>query len=332
VSKTRHPQGAPHAVPLHARAVNKDNSDLSDIIVFTKPEINKLHLIIPLLLLILFHPSYVISANSDEAVTADCEFQKVSKVIDGDTFRLHDGSTVRLIGIDTPETVDPRKNVQWFGREASRKLREWVKGETVCLKRGGNDDIDKYDRLLRYVWINNGEFFVNAELIKQGYAFAYTRFPFRYKDEFRDYEKEAREKNLGLWDEKKLSIWQEKVEKNIAIAKTCRDADTICPEDALSHIGEKKTVRFFVKKSFDSGKAIFLNSENDFKVTHNFTAVIFSRNRGRFPDSPDDHYWGQTVDVTGVIKEYKGRAEIILKKVHQIRVVLPQTYTDFEHR
>jgi len=288
--------------------------------------------IIPLLLLILFHTSYGISANSYEALTADCEFQKVSKVIDGDTLRLHNGSKVRLIGIDTPETVDPRKDVQWFGREASKKLREWVKGETVCLKRGGNDDIDKYDRLLRYVWIHDGEFFVNAELIKQGYAFAYTRFPFRYLEEFRGFEKKAKQRNLGLWDERKLRLWQETVEKNSALAKTCGNADTICSEDALSHTGEKKTVRFFVKKSFDSGKAIFLNSENDFKVPHNFTAVIFSRNRGRFPDSPDDHYWGRTVDVTGVIKEYKGRAEIILKKVHQIRVVSPQTYTDFEHR
>ena len=291
--------------------------------MFAKPQFNKLHLIILLFFLILFHLSCSLSTNSEEGVTADCEFQKVSKVIDGDTFTLNDGSKVRLIGIDTPETVDLREDVQWFGKEASKKLREWVEGETVCLRResAGTDDTDKYGRLLRYVWIHDGEFFVNAELIKQGYAFAYTRFPFRYLEEFRGYEKESKGRNLGLWDEKRHNKWQDKVKQETAFSKTCGDADTICPEDALNYIGEKKTVRFFVKKSFDSGKAVFLNSENDYKVPYNFTAVIFSKNRRRFPDAPADHYRGMTVDVTGNIKEYEGRAEIILKKVQQIIIV-----------
>ena len=283
------------------------------------------------------------STNPDEAVIEDCEFWKVSKVIDGDTFRLNNGGKVRLIGLDTPETVDPRKDVQWFGREASEKLREWVEGEAVCLRKDRDriNDTDKYGRLLRYVWIYElnshhkeetsytGDFFVNAELIKQGYAFAYTRFPFKYLEEFRGFEKDAKEKNLGLWDEKRLSIWLEKVKNNSALAKTCGETKTICPENAVNHIGEKKTVRFFVKKSFDSGKAVFLNSENDYKTPHNFTSVIFSYNRNGFPASPADQYWGRTVDVTGVIKEYKGRAEIILKKSSQIRIISPQTYTDF---
>ncbi len=322
MSSIRHPQGAPHAVPLPARAVNEDHPGFPVIIMLTRQKTGNLLLLATLIFsLIICHSSYGMSGNPDVIAVEDCDFQKVSRVIDGDTFSLHDGSKVRLIGIDTPETADRRTDAQWYGKEASNKLREWVEGETVCLRKGGNDDIDKYERLLRYVWIHDGEFFVNAELVKQGYAFAYTRFPFRYLEEFRGFEKAARERNLGLWDQKKLSIWQEKVNKEMALAKSCGNADTICPEDALSHIGEKKTVRFFVKKSFDSGKAIFLNSESDFKVPHNFTAVIFSRNRGRFPDSPDELYWGRTVDVTGVIKEYDGRAEIILKKVQQIKVL-----------
>ena len=154
---------------------------------------------------------------------------------------------MRLIGIDTPETVDAREDVQWYGKEASSKLREWVEGETVCLikEKDGTDNTDKYGRLLRYVWIHDGKFFVNAELIKQGYAFAYTRFPFSYLKKFRNYEKEARDRNLGLWDENKLRVWQEKIKDNTDLAETCWNADTICPEDALHHIGEKKTVRFF---------------------------------------------------------------------------------------
>jgi len=57
---------------------------------------------------------------------------------------------------------------------------------------------DKYNRLLAYVYLLDGTF-LNAEIIKQGYGFAYTRFPFKYLQEFRKYEKEARENKKGLW-------------------------------------------------------------------------------------------------------------------------------------
>ena len=57
---------------------------------------------------------------------------------------------------------------------------------------------DKYDRTLAYVYLEDGTF-VNAEIIKQGYGHAYTRFPFKYLEEFREYEKEARENGRGLW-------------------------------------------------------------------------------------------------------------------------------------
>jgi hypothetical protein len=164
-------------------------------------------------------------------------------------------------------------------------------------------------------------FFVNAEIIRQGYAFAYTRFPFRYLEEFRRHERNARERNLGLWNKARLEAWQHDVRRNSALAITCGQADTICPEDAARHAGVKKTVRFFVKKSFDSGKAVFLNSENDHTLPHNFTAVIFTDDRGRFPEDPADYYWGRTVDVTGVIRKYKGRAEIILENLSQMTVL-----------
>jgi micrococcal nuclease len=58
-------------------------------------------------------------SQPDESQTAQCDFQKVSRVIDGDTFEASSGKTVRLIGVDTPETVDPRKTVEWFGREGA---------------------------------------------------------------------------------------------------------------------------------------------------------------------------------------------------------------------
>ena len=128
---------------------------------------------------------------------------EVIRTVDGDTIEIKfpDGTIekVRLIGIDTPETVDPRKPVECFGKEASAKMKELVNGKTVRLERKPAENRGSYGRLLRYVYI--GDFFVNAEMIKQGYAYAYTKYPFdvTLMEQFRQYEKEARENERGLW-------------------------------------------------------------------------------------------------------------------------------------
>lgn len=275
-------------------------------------------------LLTLFLFIYPFHADS----TQSCNYQTITKVIDGDTFELPDGAKVRLIGVDTPETVDPREDVQWFGREAAKKLKEWISGKRACLKRDRDrtQDIDKYGRLLRYVWLEpthteKDSFFVNAELIKQGYAFTFTVYPFQYLEDFKKYEREARENDRGLWNKKKQEIWEKEVERNKSLAITCGKDKTICPENALKYIGKHMIVRFFVRKSYDSSKAIFLNSKNDYSDYDNFTAVIFAENKNKFPGEPADYYWGKTIDVKGEIKEYKGRAEIILENPSQIRVL-----------
>lgn len=270
------------------------------------------------------------SSTPKQDILSECEFHRVFRVMDGDTFMIENGKKVRLIGVDTPETVDPRKDVQFFGKEAARILKGWIEGKEVCLKRDidKTEDIDKYGRLLRYVWVYqrvggrivNG-FFVNAELIKQGYAFAYTRYPFQYLEDFRRYERHARENNIGLWNKNRYQEWQSSIEGSKIRSLTCGQSNTICPEDAIKHIGKYKTVRFFVKKTYDSGKTVFLNSKNNFKDPDNFTAVIFSRDKYKFPSSPSDYYWGKTIDVTGIIKRYEGRAEIILKSPSQVRIV-----------
>jgi micrococcal nuclease len=123
-------------------------------------------------------------------------------VIDGDTIEVDDGGErreVRLIGIDAAETKHPGKPVQCFGPEATARMRTSVGGRTVRLEPDPiGDRIDRYGRLLRYVHL--GDRLVNAEMIRQGYARAYTRFPFSRLEEFRSYEREARERRLGLWD------------------------------------------------------------------------------------------------------------------------------------
>lgn len=104
---------------------------------------------------------------------------------------------MRLIGVDTPETAHPEKPVEFFGLEASEFTRRMVEGKEVCLEFDWRIK-DKYGRLLAYVYLEDGTF-INSEIIKQGYGYAYTRYPFKYMDEFRNYEKEARKNGIGLW-------------------------------------------------------------------------------------------------------------------------------------
>jgi len=128
------------------------------------------------------------------------ELVSVRKVIDGDTFVIARGERVRMIGVDTPETKHPQKPVQYFGKEASEFTSRMIEGKAVTLEYDWQRR-DRYGRLLAYVYLPDGTF-LNAEIIKQGYGFAYTRYPFKYLDEFRGYEREARENGKGLWNVK----------------------------------------------------------------------------------------------------------------------------------
>jgi micrococcal nuclease len=119
------------------------------------------------------------------------------RAVDGDTLELDGGERVRLIGVDTPETVDPRRPVQYFGKEASAFTRRMAQGRSVRLEYD-QDTRDRYGRTLAYVYLEDGTF-LNAEIIRQGYGHAYTRFPFRYQDQFLALEREAREQERGLW-------------------------------------------------------------------------------------------------------------------------------------
>ena len=128
---------------------------------------------------------------------------EVIKVVDGDTIDVKiDGRVerLRLIGIDTPETVDSRKIVQCFGREASDQAKSLLAGAKVSLESDASQDSrDKYDRLLRYVYLEDGTSF-NEHMIAEGYAHEYTYdLPYKHQQAFKDAEKKARETNKGLW-------------------------------------------------------------------------------------------------------------------------------------
>jgi micrococcal nuclease len=127
----------------------------------------------------------------------------VLDVVDGDTLDVLLGgrrTRLRLIGINTPEVVDPRRPVQCFGREASARAHELLDGQTIWLEADASQgERDAFGRLLRYVWLPDGRLF-NLQMVAEGYAREFTfRLPYRYQALFREAERQARERGLGLW-------------------------------------------------------------------------------------------------------------------------------------
>jgi len=132
------------------------------------------------------------------------ETAKVSRVIDGDTIKVlinNKGDTVRLIGIDAPETVDPKKPVQCFGKEASAKAKEILTDKTIILESDPTQgERDMYGRLLRYVFLEDGTNF-DELMISQGFAreYTYKNNIYKYTEKFRNAQKLAKENKEGLW-------------------------------------------------------------------------------------------------------------------------------------
>jgi micrococcal nuclease len=124
----------------------------------------------------------------------------VTRVVDGDTIKVEDIGTIRLIGIDTPETVNPRKEVECFGKEASEKAKELLEGKKIKIELDSSQgEVDRYGRVLAYVYMEDGRLF-NEVMIREGYAFEYTyRTPYKYQTLFKDAEKLARDERVGLW-------------------------------------------------------------------------------------------------------------------------------------
>lgn len=134
-----------------------------------------------------------IISQSAPITTPSATFAKVTRVIDGDTIVIDTGEHVRYIGIDTPEV----ETNECFATEASEINKNLVLGKTVRLEKDVSD-IDKYGRLLRYVFVDDD--FINNELIKNGSARVETIKPdIKYESEFVTWQKFAKQNNLGLW-------------------------------------------------------------------------------------------------------------------------------------
>ena len=157
---------------------------------------------------------YIIPKLSEHEQKQGKETRVVHKVVDGDTFILENGEKVRMLGIDTPEKYESskldrdsersgsdKKTIQKLGELASQYTKKLIEGKRVMLVPEPNhEDKDKYGRLLRYVYLEDGTF-INKKIVEDGYASAYRRFGLSKQDEFIKAEKEARENRRGLWGE-----------------------------------------------------------------------------------------------------------------------------------
>ncbi len=130
-------------------------------------------------------------------------YYEVTKVVDGDTLHININGTdekVRLIGINTPETVDPRTPVQCFGKEASARMKDLTEGKLVRLEYDESQSVrDVYGRLLAYVYLEDGQM-LNRKMVAEGFAYEYTYLtPYKYQKEFRELQTLARTSQRGLW-------------------------------------------------------------------------------------------------------------------------------------
>lgn len=136
-------------------------------------------------------------------LSAQRKLYPVLYVVDGDTLDIAMGGVktrLRLIGINTPEVVDPRRKVECFGKEASVKAKALLMGSEVSIELDPSQDkYDKYGRLLAYVYLPDGTMF-NEQMIEEGYAYEYTyRLPYKYQREFKQAQYDAKRTGRGLW-------------------------------------------------------------------------------------------------------------------------------------
>ena len=143
------------------------------------------------------------SSTTNKQISILRETVKVLRVVDGDTIKVlinNKEDTVRLIGIDAPETVALEKPVQCFGKQASDKAKKALTGKEVVLESDlTQGERDEYGRLLRYVFVDSLNF--NQIMVSDGYAREYTfkGKAYKYQIEFVQAEQQARKDKEGIW-------------------------------------------------------------------------------------------------------------------------------------
>jgi len=126
------------------------------------------------------------------------DIHEVITVYDGDTIQIDDGRNIRLIGVDAPEVDSPYTRGEPFGEESKEHLRKLLAGKKVHV-RVGPESTDRYGRTLAYIYAE--DVLINGRIIRDGWAQADVRFSYKNRDLFVAYEKEARARRIGMWEQ-----------------------------------------------------------------------------------------------------------------------------------
>lgn len=241
------------------------------------------------------------------------EERVVTKVIDGDTFLIEGGYSVRILGIDADE-----KGYPCYER-AKKRLEELILGKKIRLEKG-KENIDKYCRYLRYPIIEGKN--IALTLIEEGLVVARVSKKDKYSQEIIEKEKKARESKIGCKWEKDILVEKEQIEdflwNNLTEEKTGLKVVNAC--GAENYYGKEMIVQGKIVSSYRSKKNnVFLNFEKPYP-DQCFSVVIFSSDLSNFGPNPEDYYLEKTVRVKGKIKEYKKKPEIILNHSDQIEI------------
>jgi micrococcal nuclease len=230
--------------------------------------------------------SAITEINLDRALSEDSG--QVIVVYDGDTIkvRFDNGqvSKARLIGIDAPEIADERDEVRFLAYAAKRFAFFHLYKKRIKIEYDW-ERTDKYGRQLVYVWTEEVGLF-NEFILKEGYASAFTKFPFKqeYKERFIAAEKQARNLEKGLWQREPLL--------------------TITAKDTRGHVGKLVSVKYLCTEVRTRGNFVFLNSSED------FSALI---PRAQISLFPQVNTWkGRVISVLGFLETYKGKPQILV--------------------
>lgn len=170
------------------------------------------------------------TAPKTESAVRVSDFEKyngktftVVYVVDGDTLDLGVSDNnkartrIRLWGVDTPETKDPRYAIGYFGPEASEWTKKTTLGKNVQIFLDAKDTRDRYKRLLVYIKLDDGRF-LNEALLSEGYAYADRRFKHNYYNKYLQLESSARRGKKGLWENvtrEQLPEWLQREEPTL---------------------------------------------------------------------------------------------------------------------
>jgi micrococcal nuclease len=257
----------------------------------------------------------------------------VTKVIDGDTFVIKGGYSVRILSIDTDERGYP------CYQEAKDKLEELILGKKVKLEKE-EEDVDQYCRYLRHIFLptstevtaDKDNENVGIKLVEEGLAVARFYSETKYQEEISEAEKNARENKIGCkWTS--FASAESSADKSDSVG-TSEDnhfhwekltsestgMEIVGACQAENYLGEEKIVQGKIASAYCSKtNTVFLNFGNAYPKQC-FVAVIFNSYRDKFVKNPEKYYADKTVRIKGKISEYQGKPQIILKNSEQIEI------------